>query len=274
MFTHFWARSPLLTQAGLGLLVIGLLLIPVAFLDSRVITGQSAWIKPIKFAFSGGIFLLTVAWLLGDFTLPVRYRRLLEWSFLLVMWVEVVLIAIQASRGIPSHYNITTPLNAAIFGTMGAAIFFNTFLVALVAVAYLVPLWGGGSLPVAYRWAVAGALLLVIFSGWVGTQMVAHRGHTIGAPDDGPGLPLLGWSTTGGDLRWAHFLGLHGLQLVLLSWHLLRALPTARVGVTVGLLVVVSGLTVASYVQALQGKPVVAQKRSIHSTHSRLNSAP
>ena len=47
--------------------------------------------------------------------------------------------------------------------------------------------------------------------------------HTVGAPDGGRGLPVTGWSADHGDLRIAHFLGMHGLQVLpLFAWWIAR----------------------------------------------------
>jgi hypothetical protein len=60
--------------------------------------------------------------------------------------------------------------------------------------------------------AIRLGLVVALIGLAEGFLMATAATHTVGAPDGGPGLPLLGWSTVGGDLRIAHFIGMHALQ--------------------------------------------------------------
>jgi hypothetical protein len=80
----------------------------------------------------------------------------------------------------------------------------------------------------------------------------------VGVPSAGAAeIPLLGWSGQVGDLRPAHFLALHAMQVLpLLGWWLDRRGQPARKTVwTVA--AVYAALTLAVFVQALMGLPLV-----------------
>ena len=83
--------------------------------------------------------------------------------------------------------------------------------------------------------------------------------HAVGVPDGGPGLPFANWSTEAGDLRVAHFIGLHGLQLIpLFGWWLSRReslAPSAATAAVVAFAVAYASVGYATFVQAMAQRP-------------------
>jgi hypothetical protein len=227
--------------------------------DSRTLLGRNVWTKPWKFATSIAVFTATMAWLLPSFSLDDRTERRATRIIAATMLIEITLITAQAARAVPSHFNDSTPLDTGIFGVMGATITINT-----VVVAYL--LWrivrNPPALAPAYLWAVRLGMALFVFASAEGWLMVANGAHSVGAPADSPGLPLLNWSMTGGDLRVAHFIGLHALQVLPLAGYLAVQWDRAagrRALFVVGLVGAgYSALTGATFVQAVLGHPFIA----------------
>jgi hypothetical protein len=212
-----WHR-PLMIMTGV-MSVLALVALVGIFADSRVLTGVPIWIKPFKFAVSIGIYGATIAWMLS--VLP-RRSRVAEWAATVIvamLSLEMIVIVAQVVRGQASHYNETSSVNAALWQTMGTAIlvmFIAHFVIAIIAVrqrltdrvaAYAIRL----GLGLALLGMLAAVPMVLPGQAPAGLDDVAGA-HTVGLPDGGPGLPLVGWSTVGGDLRIGHFVGLHGLQ--------------------------------------------------------------
>ncbi|HET6708510.1 hypothetical protein [Amycolatopsis sp.] len=223
--TNTWHRPSALAAVVYGALAV--LCVAAMLLDQRTLAGAPIWAKPFKFAVSGALYFVTWSWLVS--LLP-KFRRTANWltNLLVVIFAaEYVLLVFQAVRGRVSHFNVSTSQDAAIFATM--AVMIAVLWVATLALTVLV-LFTKVPDRASY-WAVrAGtALSLVgITLGQLMTSPTAQQlaqwrtgsrpdmvgGHTVGLEDGGPGLPILGWSTVGGDLRIPHFVGMHALQVL------------------------------------------------------------
>jgi hypothetical protein len=221
--TRGWHPPSLLAAVAYGGLAV--LCVAAMLVDQRTLESAPIWAKPFKFAVSGALYFLTWSWLVS--LLP-RFRRTAGWLTNLLVAIfaaEYVLLVFQAARGRASHFNIATPFDAALYSVMGKMII--GLWVATLALTVLVLFT-----KVADRasfWAVrAGSVLSLVglSLGMLMTNPTAQQlaqwqtggkpdmvgAHTVGLADGGPGLPILGWSTVGGDLRIPHFVGMHALQ--------------------------------------------------------------
>ena len=235
-----------------------ILLVPslaLLIFDSRVVVGANPWVKPVKFELSILIFNLTIGWLLQRMVMPVLSARVIGWVVAGAMFVEISAIVMQAARGVPSHYNFSSPLNAAVFTAMAVAIVLNTVALGWLCVISFGP---QAQLPPAVVWGIRLGLILFLFSSFQGFQIVGHKGHTVGASDGGPGLPFLRWSTVAGDLRIAHFIGIHGIQMLpLLGYFVSRTDRQAGSGVVASAFAAIAALFFWALAQAWAGRPLL-----------------
>ncbi|HVW44969.1 MAG TPA: hypothetical protein VHC18_26830 [Amycolatopsis sp.] len=247
--------------------------------DDRVLLGAPIWLKPFKFAVSIAVYCLTWAWLLTFLERGRRLAHRVSTVLVAILVLEYAIIVAQVIRGRASHFNVSTPLDSTLFSIMGGSI---------------AVLWGGTLIltilllrtriaDAASRWAIrlgafvslAGITLGALMLGPTEQQAKSMRddtfegfvgAHSVGVPDGGPTMPVTGWSTTGGDLRIPHFVGMHALQALPLVALLLTVLATRfthlRSGVVRARLVLVAGFGYAGLValvtwQGLRGQPLL-----------------
>jgi hypothetical protein len=227
MLIKLWQTDARLTSVAVLMTALLAATAVALVLDPREILGAPAWMKPAKFAASIAVYTLTLAWVFTYLSEWTKTRRVVSWVTAVTLVLEIVMIDVQAWRGTTSHFNVGTLVDGVVFTVMGLAIVVQT----LAAVAVAVALWRQRFADAVIGWALRFGMTITIvgaMSGGLMTQptraqidaaRAGHRmtvagAHTVGAPDGGPGLPVTGWSREHGDLRVAHFLGLHALQIL------------------------------------------------------------
>ncbi len=256
MIKELFERQRALMIAGavsLVCFVISAFLLPF---DSTEILGINRWIKPMKFFVSITIFVWTVAIYLNFLNGYKKSARVISWGMILIFLIEMIIVVGQAIRGTTSHFNVKNSFDGMLFAVMGLAIFLNTILAAYLLYLYFK---AEIDLPQSIVWGMRLGLILFLASSFEGAYMSAHLSHAVGVADGGAGLPVVNWSTKGGDLRVAHFFGMHAFQAVPFFAYTLEKykVKLATVGTFVFAIIYFAVFT-AVFVQALLGKPLFA----------------
>jgi len=248
----FWGqlkqRNRLLYLNGFVNLAFALLMVIFIFTDDREIKGINAWIKPLKFFLSVAVLSWTMGWIL-TYLQNQRIVKIYTGILLVTMIIELAAICLQSYRGTTSHFNVSTVFNGVVFAIMGIAIL--TFTVATAVICFLFFRQRNFNLPEKMIWAYRIGLLCFLLFSIEGGLMISFMKHTVGDVDGGSGLPLLNWSLNAGDLRVAHFFGMHALQLIPLVGHFL-ATGKKQVFIFSGLYLI---WVIVLFIQALNGIP-------------------
>ncbi|MDY0871696.1 hypothetical protein [Dongia rigui] len=259
----------LLALQGVALMLVFLLpALVLQQLDPRTLNDISVWVKPTKFALSLTLHFATLAWAVGLLAPEWRHGIYMRRSFLLALGAgifEMAYISLQAARGRASHFNHATPTESILYAVMGVG------AVLLVAVSFDLgwrilksprPGLGLGVRLGAGIGLTLGSAATLVTAGLLGSGAVPlalgyPEGHWVGGSlSDAGGLPLLGWSTNGGDLRVPHFFATHIMQaLPLLGWLADRWRPHDARRLVWGEAVLLLALVAATLAQAALGYP-------------------
>jgi hypothetical protein len=241
--------SPLLWWSSVAMISGMVICLALSFIDVRLIAGVNIWGKPAKFFLSLVVQSFTLAWALSLVPEKLRGAKVASLIFVLAAWSEMAYIIFRASRGELSHFNTSSLTAAILYPLMGVG------AVSLVAT----------SMFVGWRiWQQRGANLMreaasvgLIFGGLLGliagAYLSSHTSHWIGGDQtDATGLGFFHWSTTGGDLRVAHFIGLHTAQALPL------AALSGRRWIIYGAAILMTLVMFATFMMAVYGVPLLA----------------
>jgi hypothetical protein len=245
--------------------VLTVICLAAGLIDERNFQGVSVWDKPFKFALSIAVYFATLGWF-ANLMQPNYFNtlrgKLLTGVPVVCALLEMLYILVQGARGEPSHFNVSSPFYSVMYGLMGAG----------AALMVATCLWMGCSI-LRNRgandiWVLSVGIGLIgtfVLGGGFGFYLGGAEAHWIsGETTDAGGLPLVNWSRSGGDLRVAHFFGIHAMQVIpcvgaLLVWLRQRnrighlSAQVCLTSVSLGF----AAFCIGTFIQALRGVPFI-----------------
>jgi hypothetical protein len=261
-FRELDANDPMLSRLGWALLLAVPVFAALALVAPANPLPVNPWIKPIKFSMSFSTFASTISLLLMALQIPQWQLKLARRVIAVSVALEIFSLSAQAWRsayssaghslldsGLAQMTNTMVMINTAIVMWMLALFYMNRVRTDRV----------DGPMVAAIRYSI----LIFLVGNAIGGYMLARGSHTVGASDRTPGLPFVNWSIIGGDLRIAHFIAIHAIQIVPLFAYILSqmspipAVKHRRIAIAV-LAIAVSVAVGGTFVQAALGHPLLA----------------
>lgn len=211
VFTTVKRESPILHGIVIFHFLLALGCLIGWMVDDRMLAGLNVWVKPMKFSISGGIYVLTSGFLVTLYPFSRRKKNMVNNIVSWTMALEICIVVFQAARGVSSHYNQSSLFDGILFGMMGMLI---AIIVCTMVFFIIETIRLKLDTPRPIQWGILLGWAVVLYGSWVGGQMIGQMAHNVGVADGGEGLPWINWSTIAGDLRIAHFFGLHGIQII------------------------------------------------------------
>ncbi len=262
-FRELDANDPVLSRLGWALLIAVPVFAALAMFVPAA-AGAAAvnpWIKPIKFSMSFSTFASTVSLLLLALRIPKWQLTLVRRAIATSVALEILSLGAQAWRS-AYHLSGQSLLDTSLAQITNSMVMVNTGIVCWMLVLFCANRvrtdWIDRPMVSAIRYSI----VIFLAGNAIGGYMLARGSHTVGVSDGGPGLPFVNWSVIGGDLRIAHFIAIHAIQIVPLFAYILSQMapipPVKYRRIAVGALaILVSAAVGATFIQAALGRPLL-----------------
>lgn len=244
-------------------------------IDDRILQYVPIWLKPFKFSVSSVIFIGSILYFLKY----ISNQKFIYFTNKIVSYglmIELLIIFFQVFRGRMSHFNNQTFEDMILFQIMAITIVCVWLGFGVYAWKLFTSTEYGND--IIFKGIRVGAVITFLTMPFAFTmpqpsstqlqEIIKNKSqiglivgsHTVDEKDPSQTYPLTGWAKTGGDLRIAHFLGLHALQILPILAFLLNGIDFTisnkkRILSTTGFLYLL--LVVVVLVQALKGVPII-----------------
>src|SRR5262245_2400342 len=174
-----------------GLLILsGLMHLVVLLASGGTWEGPLSLRKPTTFGLSFGLTLVNVTLIASFLPLKNRSRTLLLGLFTAACALETFLVSLQTWRRVPSHFNVETPVDAAIAQTLALGGF---TLVAIIVVLTVAVFRHSGALPPPLGVAIRAGFVALVGAQVAGGVMIATGMRLVFGGNPQGAYALGGW---------------------------------------------------------------------------------
>jgi hypothetical protein len=250
-----------LSRLGWALVLAVPIFAALALFAAGTTPGVNPWIKPMKFSLSFSTFATTMSLLLMALQIPQWQLKLARRVIAASVVLEIFSLGAQAWRS--AHPIAGHPfLDSSLAQMTNSMVMVNTAIVCWMLVLFCANRVYAGLVDRPMVSAIRYSVVIFLAGNAIGGYMLARGSHTVGTSDGGPGLPFVNWSTIAGDLRIAHFIAIHAIQIIPLFAYILSQMapiPAVRQRrIAIAALAIVLAVAVGgTFVQAAMGRPLL-----------------
>jgi hypothetical protein len=209
-------RNSILFRYGILNFILFVFCVGFSLFDDTQVSGKNAWLLPMKYYLSIGIFIWSMGWYLYYLNNTVQ-KNVLIIGFLLTTFIQTSVVLLQSVRGVSSFYNPQSPFDKLVFGFQTVSHIF--FILFIVVTTFLFYFQKKNAISQHFTWGIRMGMVIFLVGIIIGVCMLIQNYYANGI--NNVFLENVGLSKQKhGNVKISFFLGIHGLQIIpLLSYY-------------------------------------------------------